>query len=69
MLRSLLLILLVGVCLARVNYRTTNKEVSREEKERILDNDDDDVSFCSNISKYCNKCAIDLINEYTLIDQ
>ena len=69
MLRSLLLLFLVGVCLARVNYRTTNKEVSQEEKERILDNDDDEVSVCSNIS---NNIAINvplINNEYTLIDQ
>ncbi|KAL5252517.1 hypothetical protein ACHWQZ_G015333 [Mnemiopsis leidyi] len=52
MIRSLLLLLLVGVCLARVNYRTTSKLVSEEEKERILNSDDDDAAFAAFLNVY-----------------
>ena len=44
MLRSLLILLAVGACFAKVNYKTTKKVVSEEEKDRIMANEDDDVS-------------------------
>lgn len=51
MLRSLLILLTVGLCLGKINYRITDKIVSEEEKDNIIAQDDD-AAFDSFINTY-----------------
>jgi len=43
MLRALLVLLTVGLCLAKINYQTTKKVISENDKDSIMAADDDDA--------------------------